>query len=286
MESSLQVSAEGHTDVAPVGRRWSQLARGFTGAFRRLSPEPGITPFVILFVPRTGSNLLAGMLDSHSGILCHHELFLPGSPPHRSLSVRDGLVSIDLGTAEERDRDPFRFLRRVYSTHEGFKAVGFKMALSDVNVGVLLALTLNRSIRKIAVRRDNWLSVYTSALIAEQSEFIRFAAAEQSAPSTRSRRVNVDVDRFIRYARKRVVTFTLLRRLMRWTRQPWLEIEYEDIKRPESFGEVLRFLGVPPDSSIRERTVRQNPVGLEDRIENYAEVVERLRGTPYAKYLD
>ena len=36
-----------------------------------------MTRFVILAVPRTGSNLLCTLLNSHPEILCHHEVFNP-----------------------------------------------------------------------------------------------------------------------------------------------------------------------------------------------------------------
>ena len=35
------------------------------------------TRFVILAAPRSGSNLLCTLLNSHPEILCHHEVFNP-----------------------------------------------------------------------------------------------------------------------------------------------------------------------------------------------------------------
>jgi len=269
-----------------MGRYWRQLSVSPAIMLKRFTKRTGPRPFVILFVPRTGSNLLAGMLDTHPDVLCHHELFLPGSPPHRSLSVREGAIDLDLGGAEERDRDPVAFLSRVFGLDMGRSAVGFKLALSDPNVGVLLGLILNRSVRKIVVRRDNWLHVYTSALIAEQTHsLIRFSRESPGAPDPGPVRVNVDVARFRAYARKRRLAYGALRWIARLTGQRFHELEYEEIKDPVRLNGLLAYLGVSQNAELRERTVKQNPSRLEDRIDNFAEVRRQLRGTRYEAYL-
>jgi hypothetical protein len=224
------------------------------------------------------------MLDTHPEILCHHELFPSGPAPHRSLSVRAGKLELDLGTAEERDRDPIGFLSRMYKLNAGAKAVGFKMALYDPNIGVLLALILNRSIRKVVIRRENWLQVYTSTLIAEQTHtFIRFADdATMPEPPAQA---YVDVDKFVSYVRKRQLAYQGLRVLGRLTFQRFFEISYEQLKDEATIRQLLEFLGVNADAHLRERTVKQNSSRLCDRISNYDELLKRLRGTRYEHYL-
>ena len=54
---------------------------------------------MVLAAPRTGSNWLCTLLDSHPEVLCHHEIFNPEGL-HYSLRLRDG--SFDLGTVAER----------------------------------------------------------------------------------------------------------------------------------------------------------------------------------------
>jgi LPS sulfotransferase NodH len=266
-------------------RDWSYHLTALRAGLGRIQFAAGVQPFVILFVARTGSNLLAGMLDTHPQILCHHELFPSGPAPHRSLSVREGKLALDLGTAEERDRDPIGFLSRMYKLNAGAKAVGFKMGLSDPNVGVLLALILNRSIRKVVLRRENWLQVYTSALIAEQTHtFIRFEG-DAKTPEPASQGVIVDADKFIVYVRKRQLAYRGLRGLAQLTSQQFFEISYEQIKDSAVIGRLLEFLGVEADAQLRERTVKQNPPRLQDRISNYEELSRRLQGTRYEQYL-
>ena len=255
---------------------------------------------MILFLPRTGSNYLASMLDTHPEILCHHELFLP-TGVHRSLSVREGQLDLDLGEAAARDRDPYAFLRKVYSLHMGARAVGFKMSLADPQRGVLAALAGNRRIRKIVVRRDNWLQVYTSALIAQQTrQLIQFTDAagdtsgnaatrvREGAGNVRPRdpaKVVVDLSEFRRYVRKRLRAYAVLRAFFSVTRQPAMEIEYNEIKDAARMRDVLRFLRVSPDAPLRERTTKQNPSRLSDRIENWPAVKGSLEGTRFAHFI-
>ncbi|MGH7503806.1 MAG: hypothetical protein ACREL7_18925 [Longimicrobiales bacterium] len=256
-----------------------------SGVFRSYRWRRESQPFVILFVPRTGSNYLAALLDTHPDVLCHHELFLPDSA-HRSLSVREGLVDLDVGSATERDRNPYAFLHHIFGNDLGRKAVGFKMALSDANRLVLLSIILNRSIAKVIVRRDNWLQVYTSALIAEETNtLIRFASGETDGQRSASPKVHVDARSLRRYVRKRRFGYGLLNLLLRATAQRSFWLEYHQMQEGRRLKELLGFLGVASDVELRARTVKQNPSRLRDRIANFDEVYSALEGTRYATFL-
>lgn len=71
--------------------------------------------FVVLSVPRSGSNLFCHMLSTVPGVLCFHELF-----HRRKVYVgNEHLNDYDLGTAKERNADPLRFLERAFgANHE------------------------------------------------------------------------------------------------------------------------------------------------------------------------
>src|SRR6202051_4647549 len=79
--------------------------------------------FVILAAPRSGSNMLCTMLDSHPSILCHHEIFNPKGI-RLALRLRD--TDFALGTVAQREQDPRRFLEQVWTTRLGYPCVGFK----------------------------------------------------------------------------------------------------------------------------------------------------------------
>src|SRR5580693_4511868 len=101
--------------------------------------------FVILAAPRTGSNWLCSLLNSHPEILCHHEVFNPAGIFY-ALGHRDG--TLDLGTIEERDRRPLEFLERLWRAPLGLPCVGFKMTRGQ-DERVVQAVLEDRGVRKI-----------------------------------------------------------------------------------------------------------------------------------------
>jgi hypothetical protein len=121
--------------------------------------------FVVYAAPRTGSNFLCSLLNSHPRILCHHGLFNPGGI-HYALDHRDG--EPDFGTVEERDRDPQRFLEKVWSYDGGKRAIGFKFNSGEHPVA---ADTVARDVgvRKVLLRRRNRIKTYVSEQIAEST---------------------------------------------------------------------------------------------------------------------
>ena len=106
------------------------------------------TRFVILAAPRSGSNLLCTLLNSHQEILCHHEIFNP-SGIFYVLDHRDG--SLDLGTLEDRDRRPLEFLDRLWRHDLDFPCVGFKMTRGQ-DERVLEAVLADRQVCKVLLR--------------------------------------------------------------------------------------------------------------------------------------
>ncbi|MEM6673506.1 MAG: hypothetical protein AAF726_11735 [Planctomycetota bacterium] len=243
----------------------------------------GHKPFVLLYTPRTGSNLLAALLDSHPDVLCHHELFNPEAP-HPSLSVREGAEAFDFGTAAERDAAPDRFLDRVYGEPRGAKAVGFKLCINDSR-SAFWGLLFNRSVKKVFLTRNNTLESLVSSLIAEKTRtWIDFARAEgKSDPEKDAKKgpetIEIDLRQFRGYTRKRRVYGRLMRSIGASTGQSFTWLDFQDIVARRGIDELLTELGVPPGELLRERTRRQNPAPLRDKISNYDEVCRALAGT-------
>ena len=82
-----------------------------------------MTRFVILAVPRTGSNLLCTLLNSHPQVLCHHEVFNPQGV-FTALDYRGQGLNVE--SLQQRDDDPRGFLDRVWQTGTADTCVGFK----------------------------------------------------------------------------------------------------------------------------------------------------------------
>ena len=147
--------------------------------------------FVILAAPRSGSNMLCTMLDSHPAILCHHEIFNPKGI-RLALRLRD--TDFSLGTVSEREQDPTRFLERVWTNRFGCRCVGFKLTHRQ-NEPVYRHLLADPTVAKVVLRRQNRLKTYVSHQISEA-----LAEWEVYRPQDLARqrpRVQVDPQQFL-----------------------------------------------------------------------------------------
>jgi len=242
--------------------------------------QAGSAPFVMFYTPRTGSNLLAALLDSHPSILCHHELFNPEAP-HVSLSVRDGAEPFDFGTSQERDANPKAFLKRVYAENRDASSVGFKLCITE-SPSSFWGLLFNRGVKKIFVGRRNTLESLVSALIAERKqEWIDFAAAGKQASDDKATVTSVDVDlaQFKSYSRKRRIYMTLMKVVERLTFQRFIWTDFEDVVQRSRVDDLIGELGLEACSELQEKTRRQNPAPLSEKIANFDEVRAALTGT-------
>jgi hypothetical protein len=231
--------------------------------------------FVILAAPRTGSNMLCTLLDSHPDVLCHHELFNPAGV-FTALDLRDG--GLDLGGVEERDGDPLGFLDRVWASHLGHAVVGFKMTHRQ-NEAVFAAVLRDPGVRKIVLRRDNRVRTYVSRLVAEQTG--RWEAYDEAELVRPRPSVHVDPEALRASVAENEAYYAEIEEVLRETRQASLAVIYERL--PDERARLLEFLGLPEPrraaASLRVRSVRQNAATLSELVSNAAELQAALAGT-------
>lgn len=234
----------------------------------------GETRFVILAAPRTGSNWLCSLLNSHPDILCHHEVFNPGGI-HYAIGYRNGLI--DLGTIEDRDRQPLDFLSRLWSKHFDFPCVGFKMTRGQDDQ-VLQAVVEDHGVLKILLRRSNSLRTFVSERIAEETG--RWEVYDRAELPLRSPRIHVDVDALRAHMAVNHGFYSLLEQALCRSGQSYLPVRYERLSSPDEHARLLTFLGVDPQARMLEaKSVRQNPAALPQLIANYRELESALHGT-------
>jgi LPS sulfotransferase NodH len=253
------------------------------------APNVGINKFVIIFSGRSGSNLLASMLDSHPDILCHHELFNPNGV-HKARSCEKEKLPINLGTHEERDKNPWGFLNRVFAQSFDAKAVGFKLSHHENRI-LLLSLLLNRRIKKIVLRRDNLLDAYISLLIAQKTgEWILKGEGwpdkkDQSKLMKKTESTHVEYGEFVKYERNMKIFYGIVRFLLKISRQSWIDFEFNEILNQERMKILLDFIGITDIQELKMSTKRQNPALQSDKISNYKELSMRMKDTNRYKYL-
>lgn len=236
--------------------------------------SPGPVRFVICAAPRTGSNLLCGLLNSHPDILCHHGLFNPDGV-HYALDHRDG--SLDFGSREERDHHPAQFLERVWGNALGRSAVGFKFNHGE-DERALQLLIRDPLVRKILLSRGNRVRAYVSALeAAATGQWESYGAADV----LRGRRaVHVDPAELWKYVNASDHFYALLRESLSATKQSFLSVVYEALSSPEEMGRVLRFLDVPASGlTLSAPSYKRRLQDIDDLVLNFAELAAALRGS-------
>lgn len=243
-----------------------------------------VSRFVVLAAPRTGSNWLCSMLDSHPEVLCHHELFNPAGI-HAALSWRGGAVdAVDvgavLGTQAERDRAPLDFVARVWSRARGCRAVGFKLNRGQ-NEAAFTAVLADRGVRKILLRRDNRLKTFVSERIAARTGL--WESYPDSPRSQEQVRIRVDLGELRRHIDENRAYYGSLTAEL--AGQDVLALRYEDLvadgahaSETGAWRPVFDFLGVGA-AELKAETRKQNATDLRQIILNFDEVAAALQGT-------
>ena len=232
-----------------------------------------MTRFVILATPRTGSNWLCTLLDSHPEILCHHELFNPEGV-HLALSQRG--KGWELGDRHMQQEAPLDLLREAWGQTLGFRVVGFKLNLGQAPL-VLKAVLTDPAVSKILVYRRNRIRTFVSERIAETTG--HWESYSDSRWDDRPKSVHVTLEELRVHAARNRDFYRRIRGRLEESGQQALELAYEDLGIGQSHRRLLRYLGVDPGVTLRASTRRMNGSPLEMIISNYAELRDALAGT-------
>lgn len=270
--------------------------------------------FVILSSPRTGSHMLAQALNSSPVIVCFREVF-NAALEYVDFSV-DGYDNFSAADRALRERDPVGFLQtRIFGPQpDGIQAVGFKFLHNHgwKLSSVADALVADRDLHVLHLRRRNLLRMYVSLKFAEatdvwlQDPASRLARARllsavrhpiqaarrlqrmlfrprQTAGATP--RLRVSPDECYEFMVQSALRYQHFDRL--YEGHPMLAIEYENLveDRERAFADAQSFLGVEPQP-LTVTTQQQRPEPLRELIENYDELQEALKDTPFAPFFE
>jgi LPS sulfotransferase NodH len=237
-------------------------------------PENHSTRFVILAAPRSGSNMLCTYLNSHSEILCHHEIFNPNGIFY-ALHLRS--TSFSLGTVEERDNDPLAFLNRVWLADFGHRCVGFKLTQRQ-NEAVFYSVLRDAAVKKIILHRKNRIKRFVSFLIAEKTG--EWEAYGQRDRRERPTKVEVDLSDLYNHIELNNAYYSEVEDALRSSDQPFLSIAYEELLTGAIKEQLLQFLGVAINvEALKVQSVKQNSHDLRDLISNFSELEMSLFGS-------
>lgn len=254
--------------------------------------------FVIFTQPRSGSNLLCGMLNLHPEILCHHEIFNPqriyySKDFHELLGngetiFREDLIKgkIGLTTIKERKRYPEQFMFKIWSNNFGCEAVGFNLFPNHIP-HASMSLIRDKNVKKILLLRRNKIKCYVSLLIARETGiWDSYNLSKQKNNSNIS--VDINATKILKWSQKSSHYFNKLRQKMTDMAQSFLELSYEDLieKKSESIkSDLLKFIGVSPAIEYLQPPLKkQNSNDLVDLISNFNELKNKLNGTELEQY--
>ncbi len=241
------------------------------------------TRFIILARSRTGSNLLRGLLNSHSGVLTFGEIFrntdqVDFAVPRYETSRR--MLAL-------YQRDPLRFLsehvfRRLPAQ---YKAVGFKLFYYHARIdpwrGVWTYLQGMPQLRVIHLKRRNMLSTHLSRARAERSD--RWVNTSGEREETGPIALDYEACRsdFVRTQQWEEDGDRMFRE------HPKLDLYYEDLAgaMPQHLAELQSFLGLPPEA-LAPATHKQSQQPLSAAIANYAELKQAFAGTAWARFFE
>jgi hypothetical protein len=239
------------------------------------SNQQPLTKFVILNAPRTGSNMLCTVLNSHPQILCHHEIFNPhvvGYARH----LQDGSFSI--GTIAEREHDPIEFLGRVWKAPLGHRCVGFKLCWRQ-NEAIFRVVLEDVGLKKIVLKRRNRIKGYLSLLLARKTGAWVIYRGSELLKGRATVEVNVeDLHRTLAFNDE---YYREIEDTLRETNQDYLTLDYEDLFSLSERARMLTYLGVSTTqvALLKEETLKLNPSDVRELVSNFAELAAALRGT-------
>ena len=230
-----------------------------------MSSPNGLT-FVILCLGRTGSTHLVSLLDSHSDIRCFGELFT-----HHESTLDEAFVTSSESTPEDYIAQLTAPLTET--------AVGFKLPMSSIRANPdALELLEPGDLRVVRLCRLNLLALFVSRRLLASTQFPSRRAettAMQPWCSTRS-----SASRCSAGPRSTSATSTGSRPASRSSGSPT-----RSYATGERLTEIQSFLGVEP-TALRSPFNRIRSRPLAETVENWSEVEDALRGSPYERFLE
>lgn len=224
--------------------------------------------FILFFRPRSGSNLLRDILNSHPDIFCDEEIF------------RYGLVG--------KVSFPSLYIKGRCTQYKK-NVCGFKVNIHQLTVlqqqdpqSFLTSLT-QQGWKIVYIERRNLLTQAISFFVAQKREIW----LDKAENALKDFRMSIDCDELVQKMERMEKAVAYEKELL--APFPYQSVVYEDNllnseHRQEALDKVFAYLGVesvPVKTSLVKTTTRK----YSDFIDNYAEMVEVVKQTKYAKWL-
>jgi LPS sulfotransferase NodH len=245
-----------------------------------------IHKFVICGVARVGSNYFVNLLNHHSQILCHYEIFHP-----RGLffGFEDKGMAADhfkeKWDIRRRDREPLEFLAQLWDIHQGQEAIGYNI-FPGQNKPALRESLRDVEQKKILLRRKDLLKSFVSRGLAQKTGV--WVCQRRGIPkATRNTKIRFLPDDFLSYLLRVFNFYNHLETVLGVTKQNYLTVYYEDLiqEREATLKKTFDFLSVRQETlEKRSKYLKQNPEELELLVENYEDMKDFLSGYDFENF--
>ena len=245
-----------------------------------LTEDP--TPFVILSFQRNGSNFLCGKLHNHPEVVMHNEVF-NDAKIHSYLETELLADSTWKWDIHSRNSDPIGFLTDIFKKTPSLKprgkAVGFKLFpehWTESNERIFKQLLADIRIKKIVLRRDDYLAIYVSKLRSDKTGHYITHCLDGV-------KVNIDPSALEDCVDYYESCYEYIETLLQG--QCVCRVTYADLTGPKgesTFREICEFLHVDctRDTAALDVTVKQSTNPISNDIVNYDEVFAAFRLHP------
>jgi LPS sulfotransferase NodH len=238
--------------------------------------------FCIISVPRSGSNRLHTLLNSHPAVVCHGELFNRKAIYSALRRWPEISTAGKLAALLARNAAPRRFLDdHILQSRKAWpeaNAIGFKL-FPYHSRRILRYVCTSETYEVIYLKRNNRVLQYASDCIARRTSVWASTAAGSQAVKTE--KVDFSMRDFSRYVARLDHCDTVVRSAL--GDKPFLEIVYEDMDR--SLPVLQEFLGVEALDALKSPVQKQNPDDWAKRFSNPDRVLEALSSTEWAVHL-
>jgi LPS sulfotransferase NodH len=251
----------------------------------------GITKFIIIAHPRSGSTWLVDMLDSHPAIVSCSELFFsyaikdkPTYSGEKDILLKQAYLRKSKGVFKRlRPFSCFRYLDYVYSYGKNVSAIGFKVIYGQLwHSPETLVYLLRHKVYVVHLIRSNILDLILSW------DASRVRRVMHSFSDVGQFQVNLDTSNLLNRLKWADTKIKFAKLLFSNFRLPYIEVEYEKLlSKYSKFDDLLNFLGIERGKQKLETPLKKLRKGShKEIIANYEEVKLILKGTKYYNFLN
>ena len=251
----------------------------------------GYQKFAIFAHPRSGSAMLADLIDSHPSAICHKECFTSAGIFHRGFDNLFRIPVNDRSLSQKTQIMLLKFARRVNRTSFLDRTVYHAAAphISVVGTKFLIPRVVSYSdlwprlfkgdIKVIILQRKNILRTHLSLKLAEKLNKFHFREGEK----VEVQQISFSMPEFVQFTKSIEKGFSDLR--ARAESLQLIELFYEDLLVDTSkILEVLDFLNLSHEN-LQTPLVKPQPKSIEHIVDNFDELHTELRGTKWEEFI-